>query len=181
VRLGLDEIEAGGVVREYTVPVTTFPDLSAVADAAQFDFTTFLEFRLRFKRAGALVELDGYLTFGIKDICGRCLIPFETKIESSFTLTFTPGKESSFDQQIEELELEDEELGQVFYDDEHLELLVPLQEQVIISLPISPLCKEECLGLCAECGRNLNETICTCEKKVFNNKFAALGKLKLDS
>jgi len=181
VHLELDEIGAGGIVREYSVAAETFPELLAIAEAAQFDFSTLLEFQLRLQRVGTLVVLDGQLTFGIKNMCGRCLDPFDLKIESSFALTFTPRKETSAEQEIEELELEDEELGLVYYEDERLDLLIPLQEQVVVSLPISPLCDEACRGLCPECGMNLNKTSCSCEKKIFNNKFASLGKLKIDS
>lgn len=181
MHLKLEEISDGEVIREYSAPVETFPELKALADSAQFDFTSMLEFQLRLQRVGSLVELDGRLAVNVKDTCGRCLSPFETRIESSFELTFTPRKDTTTEDEMEEVELEDQELGLIPYDDEEIDLRDPLQEQVIISLPISPLCKEDCLGLCAECGTNLNEKRCTCEKKIFNSKFAALQKLKLDS
>lgn len=181
MRLELDEISAGGVVREYSVPVETFTELHALADTGQFDFTSALEFRLRLQRAGSLVELDGHLAVSINEVCGRCLSPFEERIESEFSLTFTPQKKSEPEQEELELELETEELGLISYEGEQIDLRDALQEQVVLSLPISPLCKEDCLGLCIECGKNLNKTSCDCEKKLFNNKFATLKNLKIDS
>jgi uncharacterized protein len=180
VHLKLDEIGVGAVVREYSLPFGTFPELQVLADTAQFEFTSPIAFHLRLQKVGSLVEVDGRLAFDIKEVCGRCLTPFETRIESSFEVTFTPRKTGSAEQELEEVELDDEELGLIPYAGEEIDLREPLQEQVVISLPISPLCKEECLGLCPECGTNLNETDCTCEKKLFNNKFTALKKLKLD-
>lgn len=179
MRLELDEISAGGVDREYSSPVEVFPELVTHAQTSRFNFISPLKFRIRLQRAGTLVELDGQLDFRVEEVCGRCLASFGERIESSFALTFTPPRES--DPELEERELETEELGLLTYDGEQIDLHDPLQEQVLISLPISPLCKDECLGLCPECGVNLNETRCDCEKKLFNNKFAALKNLKIDS
>lgn len=179
MRLKLEEIGSGGSVREYDVSADRFPELQAIVETEQVVFTTPIVFRLRLQRAGSLVELEGRLSFSLKEECGRCLSRFEDRVESSFSLTFTPQKESDPEQ--EEVELEAEELGLITYDGEQIDLLEPLQEQVIVSLPISPLCKEDCKGLCSECGTNLNETDCGCEKQPFNNKFAALRNLKLDS
>lgn len=178
MRLELDEISAGGIVREFTLPVESFPELKELEKSDQFSFTTPLSYRIRLQKSGRLVELEGDVSFSIKEVCGRCLVPFEEEIESSFALTFTPKKEEVSEQ--EEVELEAEELGLITYDGEELDLQDPLQEQVVIGLPLSPLCRETCNGLCPECGTNLNESTCHCEKKVFNNKFAALKNLKLD-
>jgi len=43
-----------------------------------------------------------------------------------------------------------------------IDLLPPIREQVILATPLQSLCKEDCLGLCQECGANLNEGVCGC-------------------
>ncbi|MDT8421130.1 MAG: DUF177 domain-containing protein [Desulfuromonadales bacterium] len=179
MRLELDEISAGGIVREYSIPAESFPELKELVDSGQMAFVTPVAFSLRLQRPGQMVELDGTLAVTIQEVCGRCLADLETRITSTFSLTFTPRKEEESGGE-EEVELEAEELGLIAYEGDAIDLSESLQEQVIISLPISPLCKEDCRGLCAECGTNLNETSCACEKKVFNNKFAALRKLKIE-
>lgn len=181
MRLELDEISVGEMTQEYSVEAGRFDELQSLAGSEQFDFTSPLKFSLRLQRVGSLVELDGSLAFSIKDVCGLCLSPFEERIESTFSLTFTPQKESEPEQEDEEVELEAEELGLISYDGEQIDLHEPLQEQVVLSLPLSPLCSEQCNGLCSECGGNLNKTDCNCEKKLFNNKFASLKNLKIDS
>jgi uncharacterized protein len=180
MRLELEEISAGGIVREYSVAAEAFPELKTLVESGQLNFLSPLDFSLRLQRAGTLVELDGKLVVAIKEECGRCLTRFSGRVDSEFSLTFTPLKEPEADQE-EEVELETAELGLIPYEAEQIDLLLPLQEQVILSLPISPLCKEDCRGLCSECGANLNETDCGCEKKPFNSKFAALKNLQLDS
>ena len=78
-----------------------------------------------------------------------------------------------------EVELEAAELDLTTYKDEILDLQDPLQEQLLMAIPISPICCEECLGLCPECGVNMNITRCDCVKKIFNNKFNILSELNL--
>ncbi|WP_161947615.1 YceD family protein [Malonomonas rubra] len=146
------------------------------------DITAPLQFELRFQQSGQLVELDGKFSTSVELGCGRCLKRYTADLASEFALTFTPFvEEQEGNEEEEEVELETDELGLVYYRDDCLDLLHPLQDQVVMALPISPLCSDECAGLCSECGCNLNETQCGCEKKIFNNKFSALAGLKIDS
>ena len=46
--------------------------------------------------------------------------------------------------------------------DDRVELHTILREQVILATPIQPLCRVDCLGLCQQCGRNLNHEQCCC-------------------
>lgn len=38
-----------------------------------------------------------------------------------------------------------------------------IREEILLSYPLKPLCKEDCLGLCPKCGQNLNEKKCSCK------------------
>lgn len=56
--------------------------------------------------------------------------------------------------------------------------LAPLvRELSILALPIRPLCKPDCAGLCQECGQNLNEADCGCETDDIDPRFAKLKEL----
>ena len=61
-----------------------------------------------------------------------------------------------------EVEKEDEGDDRYFYQGDHVELAPMLREHVILSAPMRPLCREECAGLCARCGKDLNEGPCQC-------------------
>jgi uncharacterized protein len=80
----------------------------------------------------------------------------------------------------EEVELNAEEMGLILFHGEEIDLGEAIAEQVIMALPMHPLCQEECRGLCPQCGTNLNETDCGCERPAFNVKFAALKNIKMD-
>ncbi len=178
MRLELKEIADGVLEREYRCQPEDFPVLGELAKAENVHFKGFVNFRLRLQKTGQIVEVDGTLTATAGMQCGRCLQPFEQPVKSDFALTFTPAMDE--EEAAEEVELEADELGLIFYRGEVLELLDPLQEQVIMSIPIGPLCQTDCLGLCPECGCDLNVSRCDCEKRPFNNKFGALADLKID-
>ena len=67
------------------------------------------------------MELDGKLVVAIKEECGRCLTRFSGRVDSEFSLTFTPLKEPEADQE-EEVELETAELGLIPYEAEQIDL-----------------------------------------------------------
>jgi len=62
--------------------------------------------------------------------------------------------------------------------DENIDLTPSLREDIIVSLPIKALCRDQCKGLCAKCGQNLNEKICGCLKDSgFNIHFMDLDNI----
>lgn len=64
------------------------------------------------------------------------------------------------------------------YVGDHLELAPMLREQLILAAPMHPLCQEECLGLCASCGKDLNEGPCRCATEPTGGPFQVLRKLQ---
>jgi uncharacterized protein len=55
-----------------------------------------------------------------------------------------------------------------------------MQEQFYLSLPMKPLCSEDCQGLCPVCGTNLNRDTCDCRRDWDDPRFAALKNLRSD-
>lgn len=58
-----------------------------------------------------------------------------------------------------------------------LDLAAVCWEQFMLSLPVAPLCKEDCKGLCPSCGTNLNEGECSCERGHDDPRMAPLRDL----
>jgi len=181
MRLELNDFKDGCLKQEYSCAASEFPVLAEMVRQGEVDFDAPIQFQLRLQKSGQLVEVDGQLTTSVALSCGRCLQPYRKELAGDFAFTFTPFV---VDEQVEddiEVELETDELGLVFYKDECLDLLPPLQDQLVMALPINLVCSEECAGLCSECGCNQNIKKCNCEKKVFNSKFSALAGLKIES
>lgn len=116
-------------------------------------------------------HLRGELTF----TCSRCLDAFTGPMAADFDVLLKIGRPPA---PAQELELQAGELDEDFFLGDELDLNVIVREQIILALPLKPLCREDCLGLCRQCGANLNRESCSCGPAVFNSSFAALEKLK---
>ncbi len=184
MRLELQDIEDGPLKKELYCSPAEFPVLREMEKRHEARFYDPLVFQLRVQKSGQIVEIDGQLTATVELFCGRCLQLYEQRISGAFSLTFTPhpdAEEILDSHEGDEVELETDELGLVYYQDDFIELLHPLQDQLVMALPINPLCSEDCSGLCPNCGANLNHETCDCAKEPFNNKFSALARIKFNS
>ena len=79
-----------------------------------------------------------------------------------------------------QIQLKLEEIGLLLFKGEEINLQQGLQEQIVMTFPLQPLCAQDCKGLCPQCGSDLNLKACGCEHTASSNKFAALKNLKLD-
>ena len=75
-------------------------------------------------------------------------------------------------------EVEEQNDDLYYFAGDHLELAPMLREQLILASPMHPLCSEECLGLCARCGKDLNEGPCRCGEEPTGNPFQVLRTMK---
>jgi uncharacterized protein len=78
----------------------------------------------------------------------------------------------------EQRELKSAELDTVFYSDDLIETDDLLREQLILNLPMKPLCSPDCKGFCPRCGADLNISGCGCETKETDSRFEVLKQLK---
>lgn len=181
LRIRIDDIKEEPLVLESEEATESF---SALAEAAAEEGLTFvapLQTRLRVVRVGEMVEVEGTVESRVRLSCSRCLAEFDEPLVGRFALTYTRQMPEVTDEAGgEEVELTAEEMGLTLFHGEEIDLGEAIAEQVIMALPMRPLCREECRGLCPQCGANLNEADCGCERPVINVKFAALKDLKLE-
>jgi uncharacterized protein len=109
--------------------------------------------------------------------CSRCLEPFALKVDAPFDLRYLPAAAMSLEA---EREVPDEDLDLSYYRDDHIDLNELLREQFYLALPMKPLCREDCRGLCPQCGANLNTAACDCATAWEDPRLAALKSLRLD-
>ena len=107
--------------------------------------------------------------------CSRCVEPFTLSVDSSFDLRYLPRSQNVGEG---EREVEEEDLTTSFYEDETIDLGQLMREQFYLSLPMKPLCREACSGLCPQCGTNLNRGTCACRRDWEDPRLAALKALK---
>jgi uncharacterized protein len=110
--------------------------------------------------------------------CGRCLESFPLDVDAHFDLRYQPHSENAGEH---EREIEEDDLTTAFYANEEIDLGHLMREQFYLSLPMKPLCRDDCRGLCPVCGTNLNRTNCECKRAWEDPRFAALKALKRES
>ncbi|MCP9451643.1 MAG: DUF177 domain-containing protein [Nitrospira sp.] len=115
-----------------------------------------------------LKEFDDPLAFAVHVVYERAAKPpsFPMKPEQ------TTRKRAAVMVQVHPEEEPDDNL--YYYSGDHLELAPMLREQLILASPMHPLCKEDCLGLCAQCGKDLNEGPCHCRGELGESPFLSL-------
>ena len=106
--------------------------------------------------------------------CSRCLEPFRMPVDAQFDLRFLPASELAGD---DEREVQDEDLDTSYYRDDTIDLNELLREQFYLALPMKPLCRDDCKGLCPQCGTNWNIGTCTCRNEWEDPRLAALKGL----
>ncbi|HEY8493805.1 MAG TPA: DUF177 domain-containing protein [Myxococcota bacterium] len=140
---------------------------------------------IRAHRMGRDVYLEGSLEGGALDLeCGRCLVRYGSPLRESFRLVLEPagGRVPAEPEAARDLArlgmcLGDElEMG--WFQGPEIDLRAWLREVVALTIPVQPLCREECRGLCPRCGADRNRETCACEAERPASPFAALEALR---
>jgi len=102
--------------------------------------------------------------------CSRCLEPFSMTVEADADARFAPRSPGRG----EELELSAEDLEVDFYAQDLLDLDRMIESETFLRLPMKPLCRDNCRGLCPVCGGNRNQSPCACQAKFPDPRLEAL-------
>ena len=138
-------------------------DQYRVTDTATLD----LDVRKDGSKVRVLGRLDAALELG----CCRCLEPFPLAVGVGIDLLYLPASENTGDN---EVQIEESDLGTAFYRDDQIDLGQLMHEQFQLVLPMKPLCRDDCRGLCAVCGGNRNVTVCECVTQREDPRLAVL-------
>jgi uncharacterized protein len=106
--------------------------------------------------------------------CSRCVESFRLDVDVPFDLLYVPHSENVGEG---ESEVEEDDLSTAYYSDERIDLGHMIREQFYLAIPMKPLCREACRGLCPECGTNLNTGTCDCKPRWVDPRLDALRSL----
>ncbi len=132
------------------------------------------ELDVSYYRAGTEIFIGGTLAIEIEASCARCAEDFEESKSRSFRYVLAP-KSMGYD---EEDGTNSGDLELSVYDGDEIDLTPLVREQILLALAERPLCAEDCQGLCARCGANLNQTRCDCRTDAGDSRLAILRGLK---
>lgn len=119
-------------------------------------------------------RLAGTVKTTIELTCGRCLEAFQAAVHESFDVLYMPHTAAPG---AEETEVADNDLTTAFYREHVIDLGQLIQEQLYLAVPMKPLCRDDCGGLCALCGTNLNTGACDCSVSWVDPRLARLRTL----
>jgi uncharacterized protein len=118
--------------------------------------------------------LHGDLSWGGRLECSRCLAAYPFRSDEEFSLVLYRRQAVGGT----ERELEREELDVYFFEEPEVPVAPIVEERIQMAVPMKPLCREDCRGLCPHCGQDLNEASCPCASNAIDPRWEALRKLK---
>ena len=124
---------------------------------------------LRLDRDGVDVVVTGEIGVTALQTCGRCLEEFTTQVRPAIDVRVVPRPGTGAD-----VELGADDLDVDFYDNDELNLARLIETETLLGLPMKPLCRADCRGLCRTCGANRNTAPCACGERSPDVRLAAL-------
>jgi len=174
------------------------PD-SGTGTASDDEFSVLgpVTFKGTLARRGDKFLLKGRVAATLQLNCGRCLTPFPLTVNTAIDLNYIPerppvaavkdaGKADAVKGPAkgakppvveEDIELREEDLDTAYYRDHVLDLADMLREQFYLALPMQPLCRPDCLGLCPSCGIDRNVDSCQCKTEWIDPRLSVLKAL----
>jgi uncharacterized protein len=144
-------------------------------DEAVFRVGAPVHLAFEISKDGRQFRLVGRVASSLALACSRCLDDMTVPVDLPFDLLYLPHQENAG---VEEVEVEDDDLTTAFYRDEEIDLGQLVLEQFYLALPMKPLCRESCRGLCPSCGTNLNTATCSCVQEWTDPRLEGLKALR---
>lgn len=165
----LSKVPPEGLEREFEIanPAGAGIQLSVPLDGpvrAHFDI----------ERLGSEIRVSGTVRAAVRLECSRCLAPFTLPLEGQVDVTFVPPSavaEGEHQHELSAAELDVQPLVQGGAD-----LRALIAEQIHLALPLKPLCREACGGICPHCGREAAAGPCGCAPPAGDPRWEALKK-----
>jgi uncharacterized protein len=181
LQVDVDRIPDEGLAIRADAPIDGFPALRETSSEEDVRFLSPVHIDVNMRWVSRFVEASGSLGTSVRLICSRCLKKFTQTVSVPFEATYTdeaPGLEGPRGEA--EVELTSEVINLFPFHGRNIDLTEAVQEQVLLGLPVRPLCREDCNGLCPHCGADLNKSACVCDEKPIDPRFAVLKNLQLD-
>lgn len=185
MKINVDRLSGTPLLQVFEAPSSWWTDAqsqsSSTDDAVpQGDFRCECEIHMM----GADIYIEGKLTGAFDLSCARCLARYRQPVQETLRLVLEPaGNRVPPDADAADALARDgvclgEELEVGWFRGQEIDLGPYLFELIALSLPVKPLCREDCLGLCPRCGVDRNVEKCHCNEVNPASPFAALQTLK---
>ncbi len=155
-----------GSTRDYEVDTTV--DIEGFNDA--------IRGKVRLMRTDHGILATTTLTTDIEIHCSRCLSPFDYTLSLNIEEEYFPTIDVNSGVALSS----PDEPGSFIIDERNiLDLTEAVRQYALMAVPMKPLCREECAGLCPVCGINLNQSSCDCQLGQVDPRWSELSKFVL--
>jgi len=124
--------------------------------------------------AGNEVFVNGHINALVQVECDRCLQPVELPVNTDFALDYISGAEY---ESTAAAELTEADLSLSVFDGKAIDIDEIVKEQILLTVPARTLCRDDCKGICPECGIDRNTGECSCVTDNTDPRWAALKNL----
>jgi uncharacterized protein len=165
------------VAQQLRAPVGSVQDCEVkhVIDLTGDDNDSLVQGRIRLMRTDRGILVKGILKTEVELICSRCLSPFSCPLTLNIEEEYYPTTDVITGAS---LPLPDEP-GCFTINEQHiLDLTEAVRQYALLAIPMKPLCREDCAGLCPYCGHNLNQEPCNCLPPGVDPRWSELSRLK---
>lgn len=145
------------------------PDLSVVRP---------IDIGCQFYRVDRDVAVQGTMRSTLRLTCGRCAEDFVQPLEVALNAVYLPIQEAS-SERAKELEEDVDSTTDVYlYAEQVIDIAEMARDRLLLSVPLQPLCRAGCKGLCPSCGLNRNVVSCQCAEEKLGSPFELLKGLR---
>jgi len=166
----LNKIPPEGLEREFEIA-----DAAAAGIELSVPLAAPIRAHFEIERLGNEIRVHGSVRTSVRLECSRCLTPFAQELEGEVDAMFAPP--SADDEGEHQHELAPDELEVQPLVQGGADLRGVIAEQIHLALPLKPLCRENCAGLCPHCGRDAAAGPCGCAPAGGDPRWEALKKL----
>jgi len=170
MRIELENLEGG---KGDFAHVYNPDDLNPVDERVQLSAPATVNGKVRL--AGNEVFVNGHVDTQAQVECDRCLKPVEIPVSADFELEYISGSEYETSSAAE---LTEAEMSVSVFDGKAIDVDEIVKEQILLAVPTRMLCREDCKGICPECGTDRNKGECNCVSNEIDPRWAALKTLK---
>lgn len=125
---------------------------------------------IRLENTGRIITGQGSLTTVVLLNCSRCLKEIQYPVKGELNLAIAGSKtENHYSSDTDDI---------ILLDGDKLDITPYVEERLFWEIPIQPLCREDCKGICPGCGANLNYEKCCCKDDDIDPRWEKLKKLK---
>jgi len=130
-------------------------------DENEFVSLSPVSYELTIKKIEDLVTVEGPISCTLTMTCVKCLDEFTLPMNVYLDIELAPRVLTPH---VSELELKNNDMDVYYYEGDEIDLDPFVYDEVVLNIPMRPVCKEECKGLCDVCGKNKNYEECNCNK-----------------